>query len=492
MASDRVDIIDPKKPINTGITIAFLFLSIFVVLYAQGMGPMLPTLQKEFTTTPTWTAWTLTIYIVAGIATLPIIGKLGDLRGKKRYWIVGMGIFAVSTALTGFAWDLPSFIVFRAFAGFGLATFPLSYGLIRDLFPAHRIAPSLGILTAATGAGLTAGQLMAGILTQAFGWRLFFLTLAPFAILVVLVAAYKLEESPVRAPGRLDLAGVTTITIALLAFLVAMTQGAIWGWTSAYTIGLLITSLIFAGLFIVIELRVVDPMVHLKIFRTRNVFFTLITAVVVGVCTYTMVTGVTYLIQTKPPAGLGLSVLDTALIMIPSSLLPIFVGPPTGSIVNKRGGRLPLVVATVLLFAGFVGLFLFRSSWLEVAIDEAIIGAGIGFAYTAMASIIVHSLPREETGIGSSLYTIMRSLGNVVGPTITAAYLLTFSTPVPGGRPAPTATAFDYVFLTTIVIALIGVVASLLVRGDAGKMEQSIPTHVREPAGGGPVEERKR
>ncbi|MGZ4882399.1 MAG: MFS transporter [Halobacteriota archaeon] len=472
----------PKRHVATGVIMGILFLSIFLVIYASAVAPILPTLQAEFGTTPTWTAWTVTIYVVAGIVTLPIIGKLGDLFGKKKLWIAGMSIFTISVMLNGFAWNLPSFILFRAFSGFGLATFPLSYGLIRDLFPAHRIAPSLGILTAATGAGATGGQLMVGVLTQAFGWRSFFFTAAPVAIALVLLASYKLEESPIRAPGRLDLTGAITITIALLAFLVAMTQGAVWGWTSAYTIGLLVVSLIFSVLFVALELRVVDPMLHLKVFRTRNVFFTLMTAVVVGVCTYTMVITVPYLVRTPPPVGLGFSVFETGLIVLPGSVVPIVVGPYAGTLVNKWGGKWPLVIGSVLLLLGFVSLFIFSSTWPEIALGQAIIGGGVGFTYTAMATIIVHSLPREETGVGSGVYTVMRSLGNVIGPTVAAAYLLTYSAPLPISSPSgvkmvsfPTVTAFYYIFVTTIVIALIGVVTSLIVRGDAGKMEQSVP-----------------
>jgi len=261
-----------------------------------------------------------------------------------------------------------------------------------------------------------------------------------------------------------------------------MTQGAVWGWTSAYTIGLLVVSLIFSVLFVAFELRVVDPMLHLKVFRTRNVFFTLMTAVVVGVCTYTMVITVPYLVRTPAPVGLGFSVFETGLIVLPGSVVPIVVGPYAGTLVNKWGGKWPLVTGSVLLLIGFVSLFIFSSTWPEIALGQAIIGSGVGFTYTAMATIIVHSLPREETGVGSGVYTVMRSLGNLVGPTVAAAYLLTYSAPLPISSPGgvrmvsfPTVTAFDYIFLTTIAIALVGVVTSLLVRGDAGKMEQSVP-----------------
>ena len=473
--------VPPTKHVATGLTMGILAFAMFLVIYTQSIViPVLPTLQADFGTTTTWTAWTLTIYVVAGIVALPIIGKLGDVYGKKKLFIVGMSIFTISVALDGLAWNFPSFIIFRALSGFGLATFPLSYGLIRDLFPAHRVAPSLGILTASVGVGASIGQLMGGLLAQAFGWRWSFLTLAPIALVLVLVAVYKLEESPVRAPAKLDLAGATVISITLLSFLVAMTQGAIWGWTSAYTIGLLTISLIFAVLFVAIELRVVEPMLHLKVFRTRTVFFTLITAVVVGICTYTMLQTVPYLLRTPAPIGFGLSPLETGLVMFPGAIIIVPLGPLAGTLVNRWGGKPPLVIGTVALLLGFASFYAFHSSWLQILLDQVVVSAGIAFSYSSMAAIIVHSMPRAETGVGSAVYTVMRSLGNVIGPTVAAAYLLTYSAPLPiptGGFTAvsfPTQTAFDYIYLTTIGIALVGVMTSLLIRGDDTKVERRV------------------
>src|SRR5208337_2671520 len=124
--------VTPNKHVNTGLAMGILAFAMFLVIYTQSIViPVLPTLQADFGTTTTWTAWTLTIYVVAGIVALPIIGKLGDVYGKKKLFIVGMSIFTVSVALDGLAWNFPSFIIFRALSGFGLATFPLSYGLIR-------------------------------------------------------------------------------------------------------------------------------------------------------------------------------------------------------------------------------------------------------------------------------------------------------------------------------------------------------------------------
>ena len=202
-----------------------------------------------------------------------------------------------------------------------------------------------------------------------------------------------------------------------------------------------------------------------------------------------MVITVPYLARTPAPVGLGFNVFETGILVLPGSLLPIVVGPFAGTLVNKWGGKWPLVIGSFLLLSGFTSFYIFSTSWLEIGINQAIIGAGIGFSYTAMAAIIVHSLPRAETGVGSGVYTVMRSLGNVIGPTITAAFLLTYRAPLPIPSPGgvkmlsfPTVTAFDYIFLTTIAIAVVGLVTSLLLRGDAGKMEQSVPAEAEAPS----------
>ncbi|MDD1721544.1 MAG: MFS transporter [Euryarchaeota archaeon] len=482
MNSDSTDSGGTPQKVALNFTIGILAFAMFLVIYTQGvMAPVLPTLQAEFATTETWAAWTITIYSVVGIVALPIFGKLGDMYGKKKFFVIGMGIYAFSLVLSALAWNLSSFILFRALSGLGLATFPLSYGLIRDEFPAQRIAPSLGILTGAVGVGAALGVLAGGVLTQFYGWRSCFSTLAPIAIALVLLAVYKLEESSLRAHEKLDLAGAAAISIALLSFLVAMSQGGIWGWISAYTIGLLIVSLIFSVLFVAIELRVTDPMLQLKIFRSRTIFCTLITAVTVGISTYTMLQVVPYALRYPAPVGLGLNSLETGVVMFPGGLLIVFLGPLAGILVNRWGGKTPLVIGTVAMALGFVAFYMFNSTWLEILLDKMFVSIGIAFSYSAMAAIIVHSLPRSQTGVGSGVYTVMRSLGNVIGPTISAAFLLTYRAPIPISTPRgismvsfPTQAAFDYVYLASLGIALIGVVASLLIRGDVAKIKQPV------------------
>ncbi|MGZ4934460.1 MAG: MFS transporter [Halobacteriota archaeon] len=496
MATEMVDMsfaAAPKKPVHTGLTMGILAVAMYLVILSAGIvSPLLPTLQAEFATTETWTAWALTIYVVVGILTSPIIGKLGDLYGKKKLWILGMGIFAISLVLSGFAWNLTSFVLFRALSGLGLAAIPLSYALIRDEFPAHRISPSLGILTAALGLGAASGVILASVMAQAFGWRWAFYAVGPVAVVLVLLAVIALEESPVKKPGKLDLLGVTTLSAALLSFLVAMTQGNIWGWISVYTVGLLILSLVFLVLFVAIERRVLDPMLHPKIFRTRNVFFTLVTAIVVGLCTYAMISSIPYLLRTPSPVGFGFSTLETGINMLPGALTIFVAGLYAGTLVNKWGGQKPLLIGAIALVVGYGALYAFHSSSLTVALDQMIIGAGIGFAYSAMAAIIVHSLPQEEVGVGSGVYTVMRSLGQVLGPTVTAAYLATYRAPLPIPTPSgvkmvsyPSVAAFNYIWLTIIGIALVGVVTSLLVRADVAKLEHRAPT--RTPVDTTPV-----
>ncbi|MGZ4942507.1 MAG: MFS transporter [Halobacteriota archaeon] len=256
----------------------------------------------------------------------------------------------------------------------------------------------------------------------------------------------------------------------------------IWRWTSAYTLGLLILSLMFALLFVAIELRVVDPMLRLRVFRSSNVFFTLMTAIVAGISTYTMIAVVPYLYRTPAPVGLGFNTLQTGRVMVPGALMIFLAGLWTGTLLNKWDGKPTLVIGSLALVLGYAAFYTFSSGWLEVTLDQLVVGAGIGFTCSAMAAIIVHLLPREDTGIGSGVYTVMHSLGNVIGPTVTAAYFLTCHVllPIPslsGTKMVsfPSSTAFHYIFLASICIAIVGVVTSLLVRRDVCLIEHCVP-----------------
>jgi EmrB/QacA subfamily drug resistance transporter len=448
------------------------FMAVMVMFTESMLIPALPTLQVEFNTTETWASWILTIYLVVGTIATPIFGKLGDAYGKKKMLLICMTLYTFGVTVNGFAWNLQSLLGFRALQGLGMAMFPLAFAIIRDEFPPERVAMSTGIVSAMFGVGTAVGLVLGAWITDNFGWRMTYHSIIPVAVGVTLVAAYKLKESPILTPSKVDIAGATAFSVAILSFLVAMTEGERWGWTSQNTLGLLGVALIFIVLFVAIETRMKDPMINLAVLSRRNVFFTNMTAFVVGLTMFMMFQAITYLVRSPAPIGFGSSIFDAGLIQVPGAIVLLAVGPIAGMLVNKRGAKLPLVLGAAVLAVSFYFFYAFNSTKLEIVFDVIVMAVGMGLMMVSMINIIIQSVSQAQTGIATAMNTIFRTIGGVVGPTIAGVYLARYKSPITIPTPRglivgpllPNHTAFDYIFLTALGISLMGVVLTLFIK----------------------------
>ena len=281
-----------------------------------------------------------------------------------------MALYTVGVIANGFAWNIQSLLVFRALQGLGLAMFPLAYAIIRDEFPPEKVAIATGIVSAMFGVGTAIGLVAGAWINDNFGWRMTFHSIVPLAIFVTLLAAYLLRESTIRTPSKVDYLGAGTFSAGIVAFLVAMTEGQNWGWTSINTLGLLATSLVFFVLFLLVESRVPEPLINLTILSKRNVFFTNVAAFVVGLTMYMMFESIVYLVRAPQPVGFGSSIFDAGLLFVPGSILLLLASPLAGAVVNKRGARLPLVLGSVVLSASFLYFYLLHDTKLQVIVGS--------------------------------------------------------------------------------------------------------------------------
>jgi len=469
---------------GTGAILVVLGLIAIMVMFTESMLiPALPTLQAEFNSTATWTAWILSIYLVVGTVSTPIFGSLGDSYGKKKMLLICMALYTFGVIANGFAWNMPSLLCFRALQGLGLAMFPLAYALIRDEFPPEKVAMATGIVSAMFGVGTTVGLVAGSWITDNFGWRMTYHTVVPIAIIITLLAAYLLRESPMRTPSRVDYLGAGTFSVGIITFLVTMTEGQNWGWASQNTIGLLAISIIFFALFLVVESRVSQPMINLTVLSKRNVLFTNVTAFVVGLGMFMMFQAIVYLVRSPPPIGFGSSIFDAGLLYVPGSILLLVAGPLAGVVVSKRGAKLPLVLGSVVLSASFLYFYLQHDTKLQVVFGLMVMSLGMGFMMVSMINIIIQSVRQAETGMATAMNTLFRTTGGVVGPTIAGVFLAQYVSPLIiqtprgpiSGPLLPNATAFNYIFLTALAISIVGVLVTLLVNSRAGEIEVHEP-----------------
>ncbi len=441
--------------------------AISYVLQQTLVVPALPDIQRDLHTTNTWTAWVFTGFLLTSAIFTPIMGKLGDMYGKKRLLVISMATFAAGTIVAALAHSITVLIVARAIQGVGGAIFPLSFGIIRDELPPERVGPGLGLLSATFGVGGGAGLVLSGVILQHGSWSsLFWVGLIP-GVLALVAVAVLIPESPIRTPARIDWLGAVTLSAALGSLLVALSEGAKWHWLSPITLGVFALAIVFFVAWVAVELHVKEPLIDIGLMRDKSVFWANFVALLAGVAMFSTFLLIPLLVETPRglPAGVGsqlgygfnATVVQAGLFLLPSSVVMFIVGPVAGMLEGRFGARLLLAIGLTTLALGALALVVAHGSKLGVVIAMALVGGGVGTSYSMLAKLIVDSVPREVTGVAMGMNTVMRTIGGVVGGQIGAAVLasVTLAAPFP---PVPTVDGFVAMFSVAGAIALLGAV----------------------------------
>jgi len=425
--------------------------------------PALPFFGREFGASPSWTAWIVTGFLLSSSVLTPIVGRLGDAHGKKRILVVSLTVFGLASLGAAFAWNLPSLVAFRFAQGIGAAVFPLAFAIIRDEFPPERVGFAVGTVSSAFGIGGGVGLVLGGLMLEHLSWHWLFVAGGVPSLVVAALIARCVPESPVRTRARADWAGAGVLSLALIALLLALSEGADWGWTSAPVAGLAAASVALLALWIRVERRVQDPLIDLRTLARRGMAATNATTFLVGFAMTGFFVAVPALVQ-SPSAGFGASPVQAGLLLLPFSVAMMIGGPAGGALLGRAGrlavlrGGLAAAALAVALMAVSHGDEVLLCAWL------ALLGSGAAFALAAIGALVIdHSRP-SETGVAGGMNSIMRTVGGAFGGQI-AATLLTAS--AAGGLPAER--GFTQALAVTAAAAALGLAPTLLLRRAPGR-----------------------
>ena len=435
--------------------------------------PALSTFEHEFNTTPAWATWILTAFLLTASVATPLLGKLGDQYGKERILIVALTIFLIGTIGGAFAWNIGSLIGFRALSGTGGAVFPLSFGIIRDEFPPEKVKVGIGLLSSVFGVGGGLGIVFSGLIVEYLSWRWLFIAGAiPVAVAILLVHRY-VPESPIKTQARLDLPGAVLLAGSLTALLVALTEGGSWGWTSLPFLGLMLASAVLLATWILTELRVVEPMVDMRMMSKRPVLLTNTTALIAGFAMFGTFVLVPQFVSTPESAGYGFgaSPIVAGLYLVPASVMMLFAGPVAGMFGRRYGSKWPLAVGMGLVALAALGLASMHDEPLPVIVSMVLLGAGVASAFAAMAALITESVRPTETGVATGMNTVMRTVGGVIGGQIGAAILTSYA--VGGGLPGEE--AYTIAFGLSAVAAAVATCVAVFITAPFGARRQPRP-----------------
>jgi EmrB/QacA subfamily drug resistance transporter len=385
--------------------------------------PALGDMQHELGASSGDIAWLVTAYfLVASIAT-PIFGRLGDMFGKERYLAVSMALFVVGSAVCALGDSLALMIVGRGMQGLGGGVFPLSFGIVRDEFPREKVPSGIALLGAVAGIGGAIGLPLGGLLADHAGFHwIFWLSAAMGAGAAVAVVKF-VPESPIRTPGKLDLAGAGILAVGLSGVLIAISRGNDWGWTSSKTLGLIAGGLVVLALFVAFERRHPAPLINMRTLARRPVLTTNLATLLVGFGLFGTFVLVPQLAELPEATGygFGLNATVAGLLMAPGGIMMLLVAPLVGRIGERSGSKLPLVAGCMVAAGGLAGLALAHGSTLLVILWICVMNAGVGAAFAALPNLIVQAVDSHETGEATGVNTIMRNIGASIGSQVAAS-----------------------------------------------------------------------
>jgi EmrB/QacA subfamily drug resistance transporter len=469
-------------PPRTNTVVAVLaFAGIVVALMQTLVIPLVPELPKLLGASASDATWAVTATLLAAAVATPVVGRLGDMYGKRRMLLTSLLLLVAGSVLCAFSDSLTPMIVGRALQGLAAGVIPLGISIMRDELPAERLGTAIALMSASLGVGGALGLPAAALIADHASWHTLFWTSAVLGALATALVLTLVPESKVRTGGRFDLVGAAGLSAALICLLLAISKGADWGWTSAQTLGLLaaaVTVLLLWGWW---ELRTGEPLVDLRTTARRQVLFTNLASAMFGFSMFAMSLVLPQLLQMPKATGYGLgqSMLAAGLVMAPSGLVMMAMAPLGARISNAKGPKVTLMLGAVIVAAGYgLGIGLMSAIW-HLVLMSCVIGAGIGFAYASMPALIMGAVPITETAAANSFNTLMRSIGTSISSAV-AGVVLAHMTTTFGTTALPSQNGFRVVMAVGAGAALLAfALAAFLSRP---RPHSPIPTRAAAPS----------
>ncbi|MWA05009.1 MFS transporter [Actinomadura sp. LD22] len=411
---------------GSGLLIAVLaFAGIVVAVMQTLLIPVIGQLPQLLHTSLSNATWAMTATLLSGAVATPIMGRLGDLYGKKRMTLVSVATVVVGSLVAAVSSQLPLVVAGRAIQGFAMGAIPLGIGLMRDSLPKERLGSALALMSSSIGVGGALGLPLAAYIAQHFSWHMLFYFAAALGAVSFVLVTVAVPESKVRAKGRFDFAGTVGLTAGLLAVLLPITKGGDWGWTNPRTLGIGAVGVVILVLWGVVELRLRDPLVDLRTTARRQVLLTNLAAITIGVSFYAMSLVFPQLLElpTATGYGLGQSLLVAGLAVAPMGIAMMLVSPLSARISAAFGAKVSLILGMLVIGGGYAAAQGLMNAVWQVALVSALVGVGIGLAYSALPTLILGAVDPSESGAANGVNTLMRSIGTSVSSALLGTVL---------------------------------------------------------------------
>ncbi|MDL4819940.1 MFS transporter [Actinomadura opuntiae] len=384
--------------------------------------PALALIQQGLHTSAAGAAWAITAMTLSAAVSTPVIGRLGDLYGPRRVLLAVLVVATAGMVVAAAAGSLPLMLAGRMLGGIGGGVFPLAYTIIRDVYPPARTASAVGLMSSMLGLGGAISWCIAGPIIDLVGWR--WLLWVPVAGLLpgLVLAWWIVPTSPPRDAARVDWWGAALFAGWLVAALTALTEGMDWGWASPGVLGLLALAAVLAAVWLRVEARVAEPLVDLRLMRLRGVWTANAASLLSGYAL--MAGGLLFPLLVQLPAGTGYgfggTATQAALLQLPASIGMTAAGMVAGILDRRIGSRMVLLGGAVMTAAGYAFVTVQHAAMWQLYAGGLGRGIGLGFAYAAVANLVVAAVPAGETGVATGINTLIRTVGASLGTQVSA------------------------------------------------------------------------
>jgi EmrB/QacA subfamily drug resistance transporter len=406
---------------------AMCFALFMIMLDNTVVNVALPSIQRSLNASLSGLEWTINAYTLTFAVLLVTGGRLGDIFGRRRAFLFGVVLFALSSATGGLAPDALSLVISRAVQGVGAALMmPATLSIITNAFPAHERGKAIGTWAGVSALALAIGPVVGGFLTEHVSWRAIFFLNVPVAAAAVVVTLAAARESRDRTVARsVDYAGVATLTLGIGALVLALIEGNRWGWGSASVLALFALSLIGLAAFNVVELRARNPMIEYRFFRSRTFLATNGIAFSVSFAMLSMFFFMALYMQNI----LHYSPLEAGVRFLPSTAVIIVAAPIAGRLTDRIGAKWPIAVGLSL---AAVALYLQSQITPETGYGHLLptfmlMGLGIGFVMSPMSTAAMNSVAEAKAGGASGILSMSRMVGGTFGVAAVGALFQSLS-----------------------------------------------------------------
>lgn len=408
------------------LTLGVLSLSALAYVLLQSMVlPALPEIGRALHTSQSTVAWVLTAYLISASVATPVLGRLGDMFGKKRVLLIVLAALIAGSVLAALTSSVAVMLTARVIQGAGGAIFPLAFSIIRDEFPRERVAGAIGMISALIGVGAGVAIVVAGPIVENLSIHWLFWIPAVMTGVALVATIFWVPESPITAPGRINALAVVTLSGWLVCLLLGVSEGGEWGWGSPRILGLFAGAVVLLVAWLMTELRAEQPLVDVRMMRIPAVWWTNISATLFGFGMYSVMIVVPAFLQTPSTAGYGFgaSITQSGLALLPLSGAMLVAGILTGRFATRYGSKVPLVAGSALSAAGMLLLTVAHGSEWNFYVAMALVGLGIGFAFSAMSNLVVEAVPAGQTGVATGMNANVRTIGGAIGSQVVASII---------------------------------------------------------------------